>query len=183
MARINIPATIEAAPPLSQPFLRAVQAQLGAAPNMFRLTAQSPAAIEMMASAFAALGKSSLGAGLREQIALTVANVNGCDYCNSAHTYLGREVAKLSEAEVAAAREGRSDQAKTSVALAFARKIALSRADVTEADLETVRRAGYSDEELVDIVAVVALNVFTNYINEVFKTDVDFPRFEARRAA
>lgn len=183
MARIDIPAAIGAATPASQSTLRQVEGMLGSVPNMFRLTAQSPAAVEAMASFFAAMGKSSLSPGLREQIALTVANVNGCTYCNSAHTHLGRAVAKLSDEELAAAREAHSADAKSAAALAFARKVAVRRGDVSEADLDAVRATGFSDADLVDIVAVVALNVFTNYINEAFKTDVDFPEIQAKRVA
>lgn len=183
MSRIAIPTDVESAPEAARSHLEGVRRLLGATPNMFRLTAQSPAAIEAMAGFFAALNKSTLSAALREQIALTVANVNGCAYCSSAHTYLGRELAKLAEADLAAAREGRSNDAKTNAALVFARKVAVSRANVSVADLDEVRDAGFSDAELIDIVASVALNVFTNYINEVFQTDIDFPRVDARRVA
>ncbi len=175
MSRIPTPADIDSAPAAAQPLLSGVKAKLGLVPNLYRLTANSPAALEGLLGLSSALGKGKLDAATRERIALTVANVNGCDYCNAAHGYLATNLAKLSEAEVSANRQGRSLDDKADAAVAFARKLAISRASVTDADIEAVRAAGYSDGELVEIVAHVALNVFTNYLNETFATEIDFP--------
>ncbi|MEL7140095.1 MAG: carboxymuconolactone decarboxylase family protein, partial [Pseudomonadota bacterium] len=119
----------------------------------------------------------------RERIALAVANTNGCDYCNSAHTFLAKTLAKLDDAEIAANRAGSSTDAKAHAAVAFAVKVATNRGRVSEDDLTHVRDAGYSDAEVVEIVGHVALNVLTNYVNEVFETDLDFPFAGAARAA
>lgn len=86
MSRIPTPATIEAAPAASQPLLQAVKKQLGMAPNLFRLVANSPAALEGYLSLSGALGKGELPAPTRERVALAIAEINGCDYCLSAHT-------------------------------------------------------------------------------------------------
>ena len=183
MSRIPTPATIEAAPAASQPLLNAVTQALGVAPNLFRLTANSPAALEGLLGLSGALGKGALDAATRERIALAVANINGCTYCSSAHTYLGKTLAKLSDAELAANRAGGSSDPKADAAVKFAVKITRQRGEVSEDDLRQVRLAGYDDAQLVEIVAHVALNTFTNYINEVFKTEVDFPVVAATRAA
>jgi len=175
MSRIPTPPTIEAAPAAAQPLLEAVRKQLGSAPNLFRITANSPAALEGYLGLNGALAKGALDAPTRERIALTVANINRCGYCNSAHSYLGKNLAKLDDAELAANRLGKSNDAKADVAVRFAAKIARERGQVSDADLQAVRSAGYSDAQIVEIVAHVALNTLTNYINEVFKTDVDFP--------
>jgi len=175
MTRIPTPATTDQAPAAAQPLLTAVKAQLGSVPDMFRLIANSPAALEGYLGLNGALGKGALDAATRERIALAVANINSCLYCNSAHSYLGKNVAKLSNEELAANRQGRSTDAKADIAVAFASKVAAQRGAVDAADVEAVRAAGYSDAELVEIVAHVALNTLTNYVNEVFKTDVDFP--------
>jgi AhpD family alkylhydroperoxidase len=108
MSRITIPASIEAAPAASQPLLNAVKQQLGSAPNLFRLVATSPAALEGYLGMSGALGKGSLPAGTRERIALAVAEINRCDYCLSAHTYLAKNLAKLDDTEITANRLQRS---------------------------------------------------------------------------
>ena len=117
MSRIDIPATIEAAPEASRPLLEQVTKQLGSAPNLFRLAAQSPAALEGYLGIFGALGKGRLPAATRERIALAIAEYNGCGYCLSAHTYLGANLAKLPPEEIAANRRGRSTDAKANAAV------------------------------------------------------------------
>jgi alkylhydroperoxidase family enzyme len=90
MSRLSIPASIEASPAATQPLLQAVKQQLGVVPNLFRLVGTSPAALEGYLGLNAALGKGALEAPTRERIALAVAEINGCDYCLSAHSYLAR---------------------------------------------------------------------------------------------
>ena len=183
MSRISIPATVDAAPAASRPLLEAVNKQLGTVPNLFRLVANSPAALEGYLALSSALSKGALPAATRERIALAVAEVNGCDYCLSAHTYLGKTLAKLAEAEIAANRGGGSNDLKAHAAVRFAAKVARERGHVDEADLEAVKAAGYDDAQVIEIVLHVALNTWTNYVNEVAKTDIDFPRAAAREAA
>ncbi len=106
MSRIAIPATIEAAPAAAQPLLNAAKKQIGVAPNLFRVIANSPAALEGYIGLNAALAKGALAPATRERIALAVAEINGCNYCLSAHTYVGKNVARLDDAEIAANRRG-----------------------------------------------------------------------------
>lgn len=181
MSRIAIPAR-ENAPAASQPLLDAVNAQLGVVPNLFRLVGNSPAALEGFLGFSAALGK-TLDVKTRNRIALATAEVNGCDYCLSAHSYLGATLAKLDDAEMAANRQGHSNDAKADAALVFARKIAQTRGKVSDADLAAVKLAGYDDAQIVEIVANVALNVLTNFVNNVAETDIDFPVVRAAEAA
>jgi uncharacterized peroxidase-related enzyme len=183
MSRIPTPATIEAAPLDAQPLLQAVKKQLGVVPNLFRLVASSPAALEGYVGMLGALGKGALPAPTRERIALAVAEVNGCAYCLSAHTYLGRNVAKLDDAEMSANRNGASNDPKADAAVRFATKVAQMRGHVSDEDLQTVRSAGYTDAQVIEIVQHVALNTWTNYVNEVAKTDIDFPVVGLRKAA
>ena len=175
MSRIPTPATIDAAPEAARPLLEAVNKQLGSMPNLFRIVANSPAALEGYLGLNGALGKGKLPAAVREGIALAVAQANGCGYCLAAHTFLGTNLVKLSEAEVAMNRKGGSGNAKVAAAIGFALSVTKNRGMVSDAELSAVRAAGYSDAELVEIVAHVALNTLTNYINEVFGTEVDFP--------
>ncbi|AZN96467.1 carboxymuconolactone decarboxylase family protein [Mesorhizobium sp. M9A.F.Ca.ET.002.03.1.2] len=183
MPRISTPASIEAAPAASQPMLHAVEKQLGVVPNLFRLISNSPAALEGYLSLSGALAKGRLPAPTRERIALAVAEINGCSYCLSAHTYLGKNLAKLDDAEMVANRGGGSNDPKAAAAVRFAAKIARDRGHIDDEDLSAVRLAGYDDAQIIEIVQHVALNVWTNYINEVARTEIDFPVVSARRAA
>jgi uncharacterized peroxidase-related enzyme len=175
MSRISTPTSIEAAPAASQPLLHAVKQQLGVVPNLFRLVANSPAALEGYVGLIGALGKGALAAATRERIALAVAEINGCSYCLSAHTNLGQHVARLDDAEIAANRGGGSNDPKADAAVHFAAKIVRERGHVTEGDLRAVKSAGYDEAQVIEIVLHVALNTWTNYINEVAKTEIDFP--------
>ncbi|MDH6258899.1 peroxidase-related enzyme [Bradyrhizobium sp. BR13661] len=182
MSRIPTPATIAEAPEKSRPLLEAVNSQVGFVPNMFRLISTSPQALEGYLGLSGAIGKGALPAATRERIALAVAEVNGCSYCLSAHTHFGRNAAHLDDAEITANRSGRSNDPKADAAVSFAAKVARARGHVAEADLSAVRLAGYTDAQVIEIVLHVALNTWTNYVNEVFKTDIDFPVVEARAA-
>lgn len=173
MSRLAITARDDV-PEASKPILDAVHKQLGVVPNMFRLIASSPAALQGFTANNGALAK-TLDVKTRERIALAVAQVNGCDYCLSAHSYLGLNLAKISPEEIALNRKGSSGDAKANGAVAFAYKVAQERGHVTDADIAAVRNAGFTNAQVVEIVALVAENSFTNYLNEVAKTDIDFP--------
>lgn len=179
MSRIPTPASIEAAPTASQDALRAVHGQLGSVPNMFRLIANSPAALTGYLGLNGALGKGSLDVKTRNRIAIAVAQLNGCSYCLSAHTYLGKNLAKLDDAELAANREGGSRDAKADAALRFATKLVQRRGKVDADDVERVIAAGYDHAQVVEIVTHVALNTLTNYVNEALGTAIDFPIVDA----
>ena len=181
MSRLTIP-TRENALAMSQPLLDAVEKQLGSVPNLFRLVGSSPPALEGYLSLNGALGR-TLDAKTRERIALAVAQANSCDYCLSAHTYLGLNLAKLDDAEIALNRAGHSGDAKADAALVFARKVLDARGRVSDADLASVRLAGFSQPQVIEIVASVALNVLTNYVNNVAETDIDFPIVLTAQAA
>lgn len=183
MSRIPTPASIEAAPAASQLLLAAVKQQLGSVPNLFRLVANSPAALEGYLGMNGALGKGALPAATGERIALAVAEINGCDYCLSAHTYLGKNLAKLDDAEITANRNGASNDPKADAAVRFAAKVTRQRGRVSEDDVRAVKLAGYDDAQIIEIVQHVALNTWTNYINEVAKTEIDFPVVTHRAAA
>lgn len=182
MPRIQFPASIDAAPAASQPLLDGVRKMLGSVPNLFRITANSPAALEGYLGLNGALAKGSLTPQTRERIALAVAQINGCDYCLSAHAYLGETLAKLDQAEIAANRAGGSSDPKADAAVRFASKLVRARGKVSDADVSAVKMAGYTDAETVEIVAHVALNTLTNYLNEAFDTPIDFPLVSATAA-
>jgi AhpD family alkylhydroperoxidase len=134
MPRIATPASIEAAPAASQPMLHAVEEQLGVVPNLFRLVSNSPAALEGYLSLSGALARGRLPAPTRERIALAVAEINGCSYCLSAHTYLGKNLAKLDDAEMVANRGGGSNDPKAAAAVRFGAKVARDRGRIGDED-------------------------------------------------
>ncbi len=175
MSRLNTPVSIEASPAGSQMLLEAVKKQFGVVPNLFRVVGNSPAALEGYLSLNGALGKGAIDAKTRERIALAVAEINGCDYCLSAHSYIGANLAKLDEAEILANRRGMSTDTKADAAVRFAVSVTKARGHVASAEVEAVRAAGFTDAEIVEIVLHVALNTLTNYVNNVAETAIDFP--------
>ena len=183
MSRIHTPASIESSPEASRPLLEAVGKMLGSVPNLFRVVGNSPAALEGYLGLQGALGKGRLDARTRERVALVVAETNGCDYCLAAHTFLGKNVAKLDDVEIARNRAGGSSDPKADAAVRFAARVVELRGHVTDEDVRAVRAAGHDDGQIVEIVLHVALNTLTNYVNEVAKTVVDFPAAQPRRAA
>jgi AhpD family alkylhydroperoxidase len=112
---------------------------------------------------------------LREQIAVTLAGANQCDYCASAHTFLGKK-AGISEIELADNLAGGSQDGKTATALRFARAVAENRGQIGDEELQRVRDAGFSEAEIVEIIAHVCMNLLTNIFNNIADTEVDFPR-------
>jgi uncharacterized peroxidase-related enzyme len=152
-----------------------IHATLGRTPNMMRTMAHSPAALEGYLGISQALKGGTLGVGLRQQIALAVGEANRCEYCVSAHTAFGRMVG-LGDTEMVASRQAVSTDPKADAALKFARTLTERRGEVTDADIRMVREAGHTDGEIAEIIAHVALNIFTNYFNKSAAVGVDFPR-------
>ena len=143
--------------------------------------AVSPHGLEAYLGFIGALGHGVLPARVREQLALDVGEANHCDYCVSAHSALGKR-AGLTEQAVLDSRRGASADPKADVLLRFARAVVEKRGVVEDADLAAVREAGYGDAEIAEVVAHAALNVFTNYFNNVAGTAIDFPKAPALSA-
>jgi uncharacterized peroxidase-related enzyme len=173
MSRLAIPAR-EQLPDAARPLLDAVE-KLGSVPNLFRLLATQPG---RTGGHLRQVRRRSRVRSMqtRERIALAVAAVNGCDYCMSAHTYLATQIWRSSaRMRSRATAQGGSTDPNVDAAIRFAAKVARERGHVSDADIAGVRLAGYSDAQIVEIVAQAAENVFTNFLNEVAKTDIDFP--------
>ena len=175
MSRIPTPATVADAPQASQPMLEAVNKMIGSVPNLFRMVSNSPAALEGYLGMSGALGKGELPAATRERIALAVAEINKCGYCLSAHSVFAGSLAKLSADEIVANRNGGSTDTKADAAVRFAAAVVVNRGRISENAFQGVRQAGYSDAQIIEIVMHVALNTWTNYINNVAETVIDFP--------
>jgi uncharacterized peroxidase-related enzyme len=175
MTRIH---PISAPSAAAKDLLGSVQAALGITPNMMKTMAHSPAALQGYLSLSGALAKGVLDGKFREQIALAVAQANACDYCLSAHSVLGAG-AGLTAEDISAARKGRARDGKAESGLKFAQQVARNRGQITDDDLSRVKQAGYSDAEIAEVIAHVALNVFTNYFNTIAQTEIDFPKVSA----
>lgn len=154
--------------------LDGVQAKLGLTPNIARTMANSPAVLDAYLGFSGGLAKGELSAKVREQIALVVSEANTCGYCLAVHTTLGKAHG-LTDSEMLDSRCGGAEDPRTAAALGFARKVVRERAQVAGEDVAALRHIGYSDGEIAEIVANVALNMFTNYFNHIAGTDIDFP--------
>ncbi len=180
MARITA-LEVEKAEPKAKEILDGVNKALGKVPNVFRTMAHSPAVLEAYMGFSGALKTATLPAALREQIALVVAGKNECDYCASAHTVMGKG-AGLDEKEIANNLEGKANEAKSQTVLDFATKVVEKRGHVADEDVKKLKEAGFSETEIVEIVAVIALNIFTNYFNHVADPEIDFPVVKTKKA-
>lgn len=173
MSRVSLQS--HQAPAASQLLLGQIHQAFGATPNMFKAVANSPAALQSMWAAFGALGTGTLGAKLGEQVAVAIANRNQCEYCLAAHTVLGQK-AGATAAEMAAAQVGQSDDPRTAAALRFALKVVSERAQLSDGDVAQLHEVGFNDEQVVELMAHIALNLYTNYINVALNVPVDFPK-------
>jgi uncharacterized peroxidase-related enzyme len=162
--------------------LDAVKGKLGMVPNMTRVMASSPAVLESYLNFSGALAGGLLDAKTREKLALLTAQENSCDYCLSAHTAIGKMIGLKAE-EIVASRQGKSSDPKTTAALTFATQVLDAKGQINDAELAAVRDAGLTDGEIAEIIAHVALNVFTNYFNLAAGVDIDFPKVSHAEAA
>jgi len=159
----------------SQELLAQVQKKFGAIPNVFKMMANSPAVLKSYLSFSGALAEGKLDPQIAERIALLIAQDNGCEYCLAAHSAIAKK-AGLSEEEILNARQGSSAVEKADAALVFAMTISDNSGRIEDEALQNIRFAGLSDEELLEIVAAVALNNLTNTLNKFAQTEVDFPK-------
>lgn len=156
-----------------------IQSKLGMVPNMMRTMGNSPAVLEAYLNLSGALSSGTLGAKLGELLASSISTQNGCDYCVSAHDFIGQNLAKIPGEELEAARRGHSNNPKIQAALTFATALVSTRGQVSDAEVNAVKSAGYKEGEIAEIIGHVALNIFTNYLNNTAQTAVDFPVLEA----
>ncbi len=159
----------------SKAALDAVEKKMGRIPNIFKLMGNSPAAVNAYLAFSEALSKGLLDAPMRERIAIAVAEVHGCEYCLSAHVAIGKSVG-LSDDELNKARQQQSSDPKADAAMSFVRDVIVRKGHIIDADLQEARAGGLSDGEVAELVANLALNIFTNYFNLVAATENDFPK-------
>lgn len=154
--------------------LDGIKKKSGMVPNILQHMANSEPALEGYLNFSGALGKTGISAKLREQIALVVGEINGCDYCVAAHSAVAK-MRGLSQDEIMDARQGTATDRKVDAAIKFAVSVVENKGFVSDEEIKAMRDAGYTDGEIVEVVAVVSLNIYTNYINHVAETVLDFP--------
>lgn len=179
MSRIDA-VTNEAANPEQKALLNAIQVQLGMVPNFLRVLAHSPAALESFLGLHKIAGNGELDPRTRERIAIALAQLNASEYCLSTHSYMGRKVG-LTGDEIAANRQGSSHDAKSSAAVAFASALVKNTGEITGAEFDAVRKVGYRDSEIVEIIVHVGMNLLTNILNKAICVDIDFPKVELKK--
>lgn len=181
MARI--PALeVEKAAPAAKKILDGIKEKLGTVPNVFKTFAHSPAVLEAYMGFSGALNNAKLCPKIREQIALAVAGKNSCDYCASAHSVLGKK-AGLEDAEIKHNLDGKATDEKSQAILKFVSEVLDKNARIADADVECLRKAGFSEQEIVEVVATISLNMFTNYFNHIADTEIDFPVVRTEKVA
>jgi uncharacterized peroxidase-related enzyme len=164
----------EQVPAASQPTLEAFARNIGFTPNMMATFAASPIAFNAWAGLLGALGK-ALDVKTRDSIGLAVSEVNGCDYCLTVHSFTAEHMARLPADEIILARKGEASDPKRDAAVRFARKVIETRGKVADADVKAVLDAGYTEANVMEIVALVAMYSLTNFFNNVFDPEQDFP--------
>lgn len=180
MARLTQITDIDASAETAALFA-AIRGKVGMVPNLYRVAANQPAALEGLLGLTETLGKGGFDARMREAIALAVAGANACDYCASAHAAISSGF-KVDQADIDAHLAGRSDDPRTAAMLTLATGIVKTAGQLSDGDVEQARTAGLSDADIVETVANVVANIFTNYLNHVAQTDIDFPVRSSRAA-
>ena len=174
MSRIE-PLDPEKAQGKSRELLAAIKAKSGRVPMIFKAMAHSPVALQAYLGLSGAFADAKLSLKIREQIALAVGEDNQCHYCVAAHAAMGK-LAGLTPEEIEDGRRARSRDPKTAAILKFAQRLSAHRGNITDPEWAEVRKAGCSDEEILEIITAVSLNLFTNYVNHVAETALDFPK-------
>ncbi|MBN3759243.1 carboxymuconolactone decarboxylase family protein [Burkholderia sp. Ac-20365] len=175
MSRIGIPSHRETIPSTLKSLFHLVSRRYGFVPDIYRILSISPTSLTGLIEMQTALSR-TLDVRMRERISLAVSEVNKCEYCISEHSYLGHHFAKLIPEEIVLNRQGRSLDLKAEAAIKFAREVAVTRGKVKDADLDMIRAAGYSDAQIVEIIALCALSFMTNLLANVFDLHPDFSK-------
>jgi len=174
MARLNVldPETTKG---WTGRLLKKVQEGLGVVPNMFKAMGNSAWTLEGFLTLNGNLGQGELGAVLVKTIILATSELNGCEYCVSAHTEMARNSDLLTPEQSLDARRLKGIDDKSTAALTFVKRAWDTKGKVSDADLKAVRDAGFGDTEIVEILGVMALATLANYVSNVGELDMDFP--------
>lgn len=173
MTRIT-PVSKEKASSKVKPLFEAIEKKLGRIPNIFLNMGNSSAVLEGYLSLSKAADDSTLSPKLREQLALVIGEANKCNYCLSAHSAIGKSIG-LAETAITDARKGLASDKKEQAILQFAKKAVEKRGLISKEEVEALKKEGVTDQELTEIILIIALNTFTNYFNHITDPVIDFP--------
>lgn len=173
MTRVHLTQPNDQKAPLQELF-DGVRTDSGSVSNMVLAMANAPGILRSYISFDRALREGKLASRLRAQIALTVGNVNSCEYCLATHIAASKRIG-MNGSDIQAALDGHSPDAREDVVLQFARQLVEYRGDLTGREFYALRDAGYSDEEIVEVIGAVLVNIFTNYFNTVIQTELEAP--------
>lgn len=168
------PVTVEDAKGEVKEIYQSLQKSMGKVVNIFQTMGNSPAVLKGFLAFSEAANHTSLSAKLREEIALLIGQINHCEYCLAAHSAIGK-MKGLSDEEIIKARQGETSDPKEQAILKFAKQIVESRGNISNKELASLKAAGVNDTELVEIIFVVMLNMYTNYFNHITDPVIDFP--------
>lgn len=160
--------------PKARPITAKSERHVSSLPNFIKLLSKSPVAMNAYVQATRALANGRLNEGEREILALAVAEINGSDYCLAAHESAARE-AGLTEEDVSLACKASAKNPRSEAMLHFVQAIVLQRGDIKEEETAAIRKAGFSEAEIIEVVANIGLNIFTNYLNILSRTNLDSP--------
>jgi uncharacterized peroxidase-related enzyme len=158
--------------------LDALKRTYGGVPNFYAVLAQSPAALRALVAFDDAIDNGRLDASLAEHVALLAAQFNRCEYCLSAHSAAARALG-MSAAQIVGARVGQATDRRTATALRVAKEMLMRAGDVSDETLTAARSEGFDDAELIELLALVASNVFSNYLSRLARTEIDYKRVPA----
>jgi uncharacterized peroxidase-related enzyme len=150
-----------------------IKSKFGVVSKMMGTMGNSPALLEGFLNFYGGLSAGTLGPKTGELIALAVSESNGCKYCQAAHKYVAKNLVKLDDDVVEAARKGASKDAKTDAILKFAIALLEKKGGVSDKDVASLRAAGVTDNEMGEIIGHVGLNIITNYFNKAVDTELD----------
>lgn len=180
MARLTQTADADASPETARLF-DAIRTKIGMVPNLYRVAGARPAVLSALLGLGEALSRGRFDARTREAIALAVAGANACDYCASAHAAIATGL-KVAEADIARHLEGRAEDPRLAAILTLAVRIVETRGLLGDGEIDAARAAGLDDGDIAEVVGHVTHNLFTNYLNHVAGTEIDFPARRARPA-
>ncbi|MDH3711344.1 MAG: carboxymuconolactone decarboxylase family protein [Cyclobacteriaceae bacterium] len=166
----------------TQAIFDGLKQKVGMVPNLYAATANSHFALTALLDLGETLKKGNLNAKEVEAVALAVGETNQCQYCLSAHTTVGKMLG-FTEDQTLHIRNGQVSDDKIRALTDLAKEITERRGHPQESTIEAFFQVGYNKGALVDVIGLVALNTFTNYLNHIADTPIDFPLAPQHSAA
>lgn len=173
------PQEFNQAPEKVQLIFNRLEKKMGKVINLFQLMGRSEAILEGFLALQDCVDKTCFNPQQKELISLFIAELNACGYCLAAHSTIAQGLGLKTE-EIIEARFGRSLDFKTAALLGFVGKLILNHGQVSDEEIEAAKKAGVTEQEILELPLLISLNIFTNYFNHICDTDIDFPKVEKK---